>query len=194
MTSRLVASMLVLLSVPGIAVAWDSRAKRSTGQTVGRAANLVTPKVQTQRTTKSAASNTAASRLQLASSALAAVKSAVRRELNTPPARAANLNVPGPRSSSGVLQLKPVSESQSSGKFLTLVRPSGVLQLQPEGTRSSGQKVLTLLPQSTPATDRPAELMQFQSDDKSQPAATIMPLGVSEEESEPTATLLQFED
>ena len=68
MTSRLVAGMLVLLSVPGIAVAGDSRAKRSTGQTVGRAANLVTPKLQTQRT-KSAESNTAASRLQLASSA-----------------------------------------------------------------------------------------------------------------------------
>ena len=196
MTSRLVAGMMVLLSVPGIAVAGDSRAKRSTGQTVGRAANLVTPKLQTQRTTKSAASNTAASRSQLASSAqpagrltaLATVKSAARREQLTSPARAANLKLPGQRSSSGVLQLMPASESQSSGNVLTLVPQSGVLQLQPARGRSSGQKVLTLVP------DRPAELMQFQSDDQQLPAATIMPLGVSEKKSEPAATLLQFED
>jgi hypothetical protein len=185
MTSRLVASMVVLLSVPGIAVAGDSPAKRSTGQTVGRAASLTIPKLQAQRTSqladlKSSGRMQVASPLKLPGMAqvLAAAKSAGRNEkLDSQPARSSNLALP-----SSVLQLVTASPSPPSGQ--------NVLTLVPQP--KSGQKVLTLVPQPH-AEDRSAQILQF-TDDKQQPAATILPLGVNEEESEPAATLLQFED
>lgn len=197
MNSRLVAGGLIwgaLLAVPVIAHAADSRpATRSTGQTVGRATSLAVPRLSTQRTGKSAASNSAAGRMQFASplklpakaSVLAAIQSASRAEkLHSQPARSNNSTFTGPRSSSGVLQLVPTNASQPTGQKVLTLLP------QPE----SGQKVLTLLPPSQPpAANQTAQILQFPSEDKQESSATIMPLGVSQK-SEPAATLLQFED
>jgi len=66
---------------------------------------------------------------------------------------------------------------------------SGVFQLVPESeTQSSGQKVFTLLPQTQP----PAELMQF-SDDKPKQGTDILILSASET-SNPEAYILQFDE
>lgn len=172
MSPRLLAgSMIALLLVPGINRAADSRpGKKSSGQ-VGRAANLVPPKLLTQPTNKLIVAKSAQSTKVAASSifpgsvpVLAAANANLVRGMLTPqPARAGSLKLPGTRPGSGVLQLVPASEP------------------------TSGQKVLTLVP------NPPAQILQFSSDDKQEPAATIMPLGTSEP-AEPAATLLQFED
>jgi hypothetical protein len=66
---------------------------------------------------------------------------------------------------------------------------SGVFQLVPEReTQSSGQKVFTLLPPPQP----PAELMQF-TDDKPKPDTDIIILSASET-SNPEAYILQFDE